>query len=222
MLNSKEITTSFLIADLAGYTSLTETHGDLLAANLVYRYKEIVGEILREDTIIVDSVGDAVLITSTNPGNLLELAIDLLQKTEDEPNFPSLHIGLNFGKIIEREGHYFGNTLNLTSRISSHSRGGQILCSEGFLNAVENKVNYSFIKLGNIRFKNVSKPIAVLEINLNSDRKRLSIDPVCKMQVDVENPPEKIPFKDNIYYFCSYECTKSFIEAPEEFLGIET
>ncbi len=46
MLNSKEITTSFLIADLAGYTSLTETHGDLLAANLVYRYKEIVGEIL--------------------------------------------------------------------------------------------------------------------------------------------------------------------------------
>jgi len=211
MLNSKEITTSFLIADLAGYTSLTETHGDLLAANLVYRYKEIVGEILREDTVIVDSVGDAVLITSTNPGNLLELAIDLLQKTEDEPNFPSLHIGLNFGKIIEREGHYFGNTLNLTSRISSHSRGGQILCSEGFLNAVENKVNY----------KNVSKPIAILEINLNFDRKRLSIDPVCKMQVDIENPAVKIPFKDNIYYFCSHECTKSFIEAPEEFLGID-
>jgi len=52
----------------------------LLAANLVYRYKEIVEEILKEDTVLVDSVGDAVLITSTNPGNLLELAIDLLQK----------------------------------------------------------------------------------------------------------------------------------------------
>jgi len=30
-----ETTTSFLISDLSGYTALTETHGDFLAAKLL-------------------------------------------------------------------------------------------------------------------------------------------------------------------------------------------
>jgi len=216
-----ETTTSFLISDLSGYTALTEAHGDFLAAELIDRYSEIVDSIVKEDIILVDRIGDEVLLTSAYPQFLLEAAINLQHITEQELNFPSLHIGLHCGKVIERGGKYIGNTLNLTSRISSHSRGGQILCSQDFKNAIENKKNFSFIKLGNIRFKNVSKPVTVFELYLDSDRKRLSVDPVCKMQVDIENPPAKIPFKDNIYYFCSHECTKSFIEAPEEFLGID-
>ena len=214
-----ETTTSFLISDLSGYTALTETHGDFLAAKLLDRYTEIVYSIVKEDIILVDTIGDEVLLTSVYPQFLLEAAIDLQHITEQEPNFPSLHIGLHCGKVLERGGKYIGITLNLTSRISSHSRGGQILCSQDFKDVIENKENFSFIKLGNIRFKNVRKPVTVFELYLESDRKRLSVDPVCKMQVDIENPPEKIPFKDNTYYFCSYECTKLFIKSPDDFIN---
>ena len=127
--DSIEINASFLIADLAGYTSLTEVHGDLSAADLVSRYIEIVKESLEEDTNLVEQIGDEVLITSGNPKSILKTAINIINKTEKEPNFPSVHIGLHPGKVIKRTGRYFGNTLNLTSRICSYSRSGQILCS---------------------------------------------------------------------------------------------
>lgn len=216
--DSIEINASFLIADLAGYTSLTEIHGDLSAADLVTRYIEIVKESLKEDTNLVEQIGDEVLITSGNPKSILKTAIDLFQKIEKEPNFPSIHIGLHAGQVIKRDRRYFGNTLNLTSRICSYSRPGQILCSHDFVKLVQKTGKYNFLKLGDVRFKNVTKSVAIYEILISLIRKKLSIDPVCKMQVDVDNPPAKITYKDNIYFFCSYECSKKFINNPEDYI----
>jgi len=218
MSDSIEIDASFLITDLAGYTSLTEVHGDLSAADLVSRYIEIVKESLEEDTALVEQIGDEVLITSSNPESILKTAINIFNKTENEPNFPSIHIGLHAGKVIKRDGRYFGNTLNLTSRICSYSRGGQLLCSREIVEFVQDTGKYNFIKLGDIRFKNVTNPIAVYEIIIKSNKNNLSIDPICKMQVDIDNPPSKIPYKDKTYFFCSYECSKKFINNPEDFI----
>ncbi len=218
MLDSLEIDASFLIADLAGYTSLTEVHGDLSAADIVSRFIEIVKESLKEDTNLVNQIGDEVLITSGNPKSILKTAINIFNKTENEPNFPSIHIGLHGGKVIKRAGQYFGNTLNLTSRICSYSKPGQLLCSHEFVKFVQNKGKYDFLKLGDIRFKNVAKSVAVYEIILESNKIKLSIDPICKMQVDMDNPPAKIPYEGKSYFFCSYQCSKKFIDNPEDFI----
>jgi class 3 adenylate cyclase len=42
MNDTKEIHGVFLIADLSGYTALTEAHGNISAAQIVKRYVEIV------------------------------------------------------------------------------------------------------------------------------------------------------------------------------------
>jgi class 3 adenylate cyclase len=125
MSENEELFASFLVADLAGYTSLTETHGDHTAADLLSRYATIVQESLREDTVVVDRIGDEVLTTSGNTQNLLDTGLDLLSRIEREPDFPATHTGLHAGNVIRRDRRYFGTTLNLTSRICSHSRGGQ-------------------------------------------------------------------------------------------------
>jgi class 3 adenylate cyclase len=213
-----EINASFIIADLAGYTSLTEVHGDLSAADIISRYIEIVKESLKDNTTLVDKIGDEILITSSNTDSLLKTAIDLFDRTENEPDFPSIHIGLHAGKVIKRAGKYFGHTLNLTSRICSYSRAGQILCSQEIIKVVENTGNYNFLKIGDVQFKNVTKSVAVYEIIMKLNRKKLSIDSVCKMQVDIDNPPAKIPYKEKTYFFCSYECSKKFINNPEDFI----
>lgn len=67
MINSIEIAALFLIADLAGYISLTEVHGNLSAADIISRFIEIVKESLKEDTNLVNQNGDEVLITYCNP-----------------------------------------------------------------------------------------------------------------------------------------------------------
>ena len=218
MSENEELYASFLIADLAGYTSLTETHGDRTAADLVSRYAMIVQESLREDTVLVDRIGDEVLITSGNTRSLLDTGLDLLRRVEREPGFPSIHMGLHAGNVIRRDRRYFGTALNLTSRICSHSRGGQLLCSHEVVKSVDTTGKYDFLALGDIRFKNMSRPVAVYEVLVGARRGDLSIDPVCRMQVDSGNPPAKLPFNGRTYYFCSYGCSKKFVENPERYI----
>ena len=50
----------FLIGDLAGYTALTEAHGDMSAAKIVKRYVEIVNDNIFSGTKLVERVGDEI------------------------------------------------------------------------------------------------------------------------------------------------------------------
>lgn len=209
-----ELNGSFLIADLAGYSSLTEVHGDISAADFVSRFIEIVNESLIDETKLVDQIGDEGLITSASPESILRTAIELFKRTEREPEFPSLHIGIHTGKVIKRAGKYFGNTINLTSRICSYSRAGQILCSEEFINAIQNSNEFEYIKLGDVRFKNVSRPVSIYEIVTNSDRTKMKIDPVCKMQVDTSISQVKTTYTGKTFFFCSEDCYRKFINNP--------
>jgi class 3 adenylate cyclase len=209
---------SFLIADLAGYTSLTETHGDVSAMESVNKYVKLIKQCLRKDTKLIERVGDEVLILSNNIESLLQVSQDLVERVENEPKFPTIHVGLNSGKVVENEGHYYGSTLNLTSRIASYSRGGQILCSKSVVNALKDKEEYNFLKLGNVRFKNVSKLVEVFEFIRKTGVRKFSIDPVCKMQIDAQDPPAKLPYNDSVYYFCSFRCAKIFVNQPEDFI----
>ena len=61
-MNSNQIETTFLIADLAGFTALTEAHGDLSAASIVSRYMEIVNDTLQPGSRLVERTGDEVRI----------------------------------------------------------------------------------------------------------------------------------------------------------------
>lgn len=218
MPNINELKASFLIADLAGYTSLTETHGDLLAVKTVYRYIEIIKNCLNPESKIIERIGDEVLIMSVNPKDLLHTAINLLDAIENEADFPSIHLGIHFGKILIREGKYFGTTLNLTSRISSHSKGGQILCSREIVELLRDQHDFDFIELGYIRFKNITNPVEVFEVKVKSGDLHIAIDPVCKMQVNKTHTLSKTSFNNSIFYFCSHECLTLFIDKPEIFI----
>ena len=43
------------------------------------------------------------------------------------------------------------------------------------------------------------------------------IDPVCGMKVDPQNPPFKILYKSQSYYFCSEACKHLFEREPEKY-----
>ena len=52
----------FLIADLTGYTGLTQAHGSAQAAPIVGRYVELAAAVLEPGVELVEQVGDQVLI----------------------------------------------------------------------------------------------------------------------------------------------------------------
>jgi class 3 adenylate cyclase len=100
MNDTKEIQRVFLIADLSGYTALTEAHGSISAAQIVKRYIEIVHEILDKDAQLSERVGDEVIIVGSDAAHLIQIALKLKANVEKELNFPTVHIGIHAGYVF--------------------------------------------------------------------------------------------------------------------------
>ena len=57
-----------IFADLAGYTALTEAHGDSGAADVAERFFELTASVLQADARIVKTIGDAVMVVASDCG----------------------------------------------------------------------------------------------------------------------------------------------------------
>ena len=200
---------AILIADLSGYTALTETHGAASAADLIDTYIEIVTNSLVGNASLHQNVGDEVLIISPSPDHLLSTAIMLLQNASGEANFLQVHGALHYGKVVNRNNNFFGSTINITSRMASHASAGTFLCSKEFLNALSDNANHATSK-GKYRFKNISEEKEVFEIKMNK-QEHLFIDPVCRMIVHKEGRSVAHPVESNIF-FCSHNCLEMYLK----------
>lgn len=209
----------FLIADLSGYTALTEVHGAVHAADVVTRYVEIAGEILQPGASLVERVGDELLIVAGEPASAVRTAILLRDAMEKEPLFPTVRAGIHAGSALERDGKYFGTALNLTARVAGYARAGQILCTERVATSA-GLGNVEYRALGPVRFKNIVEPVRVFQVLAERQSGEASVvDPVCRMQVRSETAPARLPFGDQTYYFCSFDCAKAFAERPDLYAG---
>lgn len=110
---------AILMADLSGYTALTETHGPLTAADLIDRYIQIAENCMVDDCSIHERRGDEIMVVSDSPGSLLATALKLKANTVAEENFLQVHGGLHFGNVLQRADSYFGSAINLASRIAA-------------------------------------------------------------------------------------------------------
>ena len=155
---------AILMADLSGYTALTETHGAVSAADLIEKYVSIAENCLVGDSKLHERRGDEIMIVSASPDFLLATALMIGKHTSKEENFLQLHGGLHYGKVLKRGNSYFGSTINLTSRIAAKAKAGTFWCSDEYVNASTDKSAFSLTSMGNQRFKNVPKEKKVFEL----------------------------------------------------------
>ena len=64
MSEGREIDLALMMADLCGYTALTETHGAFVASEIVLRFVGLVKESMTPGVRIVDCIGDEVFCCS--------------------------------------------------------------------------------------------------------------------------------------------------------------
>lgn len=215
---ASEVDVTFLIADLAGYTALTETHGNLHAAHVVTRFVELVGTALEPGTRLVERVGDAVLIVAEGSPLAVRTAVALRDAAEREALFPLLRIGIHGGPVVQLDGSYFGTALNLTARLAGYARPDQILCTERITQSVADLPDVQFRPLGPVRLKNIAVPVPVFQV-LPARRPRAAglVDPVCRMRVSAKQAPARLPFEGGTYLFCSMACARAFAEHPDRY-----
>jgi class 3 adenylate cyclase/YHS domain-containing protein len=195
---------AMLIADLSGYSALTETHGSFSAANLIDKYMAIVENCLDHDSKLHERTGDEVIIVSTSTDSLLKTAFRIIRESSGEENFLQIHGGLHIGKLLKRKNSYFGSAINITSRIAAAAKPGTFWCSEEFARSLSERSLPGLKPKGKHRFKNISEEQEMYEASIET-KNSFFIDPVCRMQIlDVTKAKKHRELKD--IFFCSSDC----------------
>ena len=118
---------TFLFADLAGFTALTETHGDAAAADLVADFCELArGELAAHGAEEVKLLGDAILFRVLDPGAAIRLGLTLSARVAATQEMLSLRVGMHTGSAVERAG--IGSAQPSTSPLASPRRPAVARC----------------------------------------------------------------------------------------------
>lgn len=209
---------TFLFADLAGFTALTETHGDRHAADLVADFSGGVCAALDQlGGGNAKTIGDAVMARTDSADAAIELGRRIVGEICRAQGYPEVRVGMNTGPAIARDGDWFGASVNLAARVSAAAAGGEVLLTEATRGAAEGLDPTELEKLGARRFRNVSLPVVVYRLKQQTPAS--TIDPVCRMSVDPEQAPGRLKHDGRTCFFCSLECAEAFARDPARYLS---
>ena len=207
---------TFAMVDLAGYTALTEWHGDEQAADLATLFADLAGNSLGPQDRLIKPIGDAVLLASPTPSAGVTLVERLLTSCNEIDGFPVARAGLHHGPAAERAGDLFGAAVNLPARIAGHAAGGQVLATTTVAHAAR-ELGTGATSLGALTFRNVGSEHEIFELDLCPQREATAIDPVCRMRVDVATAKGRLRHDDHDEWFCSLECAAAYAAEPDRF-----
>src|SRR5438445_324544 len=141
--------------DITGYTRLTQERGDAAAAELAEQLARLVQRTsVQHGGRPVKWLGDGVMFFFKDPGPGVVAALDMVDGIS-EAGLPPAHVGLHAGPVLFQDGDYFGQTVNVASRIAEYARPGEVLESQEVLAASEGAVA-SFTEIGPVELKGVS------------------------------------------------------------------
>jgi adenylate cyclase len=146
-------------ADLVGFTRLGEAVPPEDLERLAHRLVSVAREVAVPPVRYVKSIGDEVMLVSSDPVAMLDAVLDLVDATEADEDFPRLRVGLATGMAVSRAGDWFGNSVNLASRVAGAARPGAILVSESTHDAIGDVERFAWSFAGARRLKNIKDEV---------------------------------------------------------------
>lgn len=217
---------TFLFADLAGFTAMTEAHGDDMAADAVTDFCRGVRELLPEfDAEEIKSIGDAVMVRVPEASAAIELAVRLIREVGTRHGSLAVRVGAHTGPAVQRDGDWFGAAVNLAARVAAVAERGEVLMTEVTRAQAGGTLStYAIEERPGQRFKNIAEPVTVYALTLASqpDVADLPDDPVCRMAVDPTEAEARRTHDGVEVYFCSAECAAVFDRHPERYAPAAT
>ena len=212
---------TFVFADLAGFTALTEAHGDEHAADLAAEFRDTVRLLLPAGGELVKMIGDAAMVRCDDAGQAIELGLRVVRKVGSQPGFPIARVGLHTGPAVQRDGDWFGSVVNLAARISGRASGGEVLLSDSTRRAAGAADGIELVDRGRVELRNVRDPVHVFAARIAGprDERGLAVDPVCRMVVDPSRSAGRLVHDQVAYEFCSLRCAGEFARAPDRDAG---
>lgn len=159
-----------MFTDMVGYSALSQKD-EALALRALEEHRAIIRPLIaKHDGREIKTIGDAFLVEFPSALSATNCAIEI-QKTffEQAESVPSeavirLRIGLHVGDIVYKQDDVFGDGVNIAARIEPLAEPGGICISEDVARQIQNKIDYSMVRLGKGELKNINLPVDIYRI----------------------------------------------------------
>lgn len=160
---------TFLIADVRGYSSYTERHGDEAAADLAARFAGLLAPVIEQhEGQVLELRGDEALAMFWSARQAIRAAIRLQARVSmaiTEGEFPlPVGVGLDAGEAVAVLGGFRGAALNMAARLCSLARGGEVLATPEVVHLATQVEGARFVPYGPVHLKGFRSPVAVVRI----------------------------------------------------------
>ena len=152
---------TFLFADLVGFTSFTERVGDDAAADVAVAFQQRAERMAQAyGCDVIKKLGDAVMIHGEDAARVVALALRLRRELAGDLRFPPLRMGVHSGSAVQRDGDWYGATVNVAARVADAAGAGEILLSLTTRDRIT-RAGVRTADRGARSFKNVAAPLAL-------------------------------------------------------------
>ena len=164
---------TLLFTDIEGSTRLWERHPEAMDAAL-RRHDALLRAVIESNGgYVFKTVGDAFCAVFASAGDAIEAGIAGQQRLQAEtwPQYADLRVrmALHTGLCKERDGDYFGPTVNRTARLEGAAHGGQVVLSQATADLVRDRLPDSaeLTDLGSHRLKDLGRPENVFQLSVH-------------------------------------------------------
>jgi len=105
-------------------------------------------------------LGDGVMVYFREAGPGVGAALEMVDGVA-AAGLPPAHVGLHAGPVLFQEGDYFGQTVNVASRIADYARPGEVLVTREVVEA-SGESGVAFTEIGPVELKGIAAPVHLL------------------------------------------------------------
>lgn len=214
-----QVRLAIVFLDLASFTPMTVSMGDVAAAEVVARFSELVHDVVgRHHGRVVERIGDAFMLTFSDASSAVACALEIEAQASEEDQFPAIRGGIHVGPVLYRGGGYVGSNVNLASRVAGEARRHQIIVTADVRKEAGTLAGVEFMPLGMRHLKGLADEVELFEARSSSAQHgELVIDPVCGMALTPAGVAARLAFEGKDYPFCSEACLRMFVAEPARY-----
>lgn len=183
LMANETVEATVVFIDICSFTSISESKSPDTVVNLLNNYFDVmVKEIIAQGGYIDKFIGDAIMAVFRGDYHLdraIDACLAVRKQIEKLPGdaenvsfSPKVSIGINSGEMISGnigsanlkrlDYTVIGDVVNISQRLQTAAREGQIVISETSYQKVKESFNCS--KIGEVNLKNKTNPVLVYEV----------------------------------------------------------
>ena len=147
--------------DVSGYTTIAEKAGDEAAARAAARFALLVDDVTTaRGGRLVKLLGDGAMLAFPEAAAAVRCGLELIDRA-GEAGLPPIHVGIDAGAVVRRDGDYFGSVVNIASRVADRASPRQVLVTAKVMAACHAERDLQFVEAESAVLKNVAQPVTL-------------------------------------------------------------